>query len=109
MGFMRDLTTSALFVLVMSGAPAAAQYPDKPITVVVPFAAGGPTDVVTRLLGDHMSRTLGQTIIVENVGGAGGTIGMTRAAQATPDGYTIAVGNTGTQELWAKVGDGMKG
>ena len=97
MGFMRDLTTSALFVLVMSGAPAAAQYPDKPITVVVPFAAGGPTDVVTRLLGDHMSRTLGQTIIVENVGGAGGTIGMTRAAQANPDGYTIAVGNTGTQ------------
>ena len=97
MGFMRDLTTSALFVLVMSGAPAAAQYPDKPITVVVPFAAGGPTDVVARLLGDHMSRTLGQTIIVENVGGAGGTIGMTRAAQANPDGYTIAVGNTGTQ------------
>jgi tripartite-type tricarboxylate transporter receptor subunit TctC len=97
MGFMRDLITSALFVLVISGAPAAAQYPDKPITVVVPFAAGGPTDVVTRLLGDHMSRTLGQTIIVENVGGAGGTIGMTRAAQANPDGYTIAVGNTGTQ------------
>ena len=97
MGFMRDLTTSALFVLVISSAPAAAQYPDKPITVVVPFAAGGPTDVVTRLLGDHMSRTLGQTIIVENVGGAGGTIGMTRAAQANPDGYTIAVGNTGTQ------------
>ena len=92
-----ELILSALFVLVMSGAPAAAQYPDKPITVVVPFAAGGPTDVVTRLLGDHMSRTLGQTIIVENVGGAGGTIGMTRAAQATPDGYTIAVGNTGTQ------------
>ena len=97
MGFMRDLTTSALFFLVMSGAPADAQYPDKPITVVVPFAAGGPTDVVARLLGDHMSRTLGQTIIVENVGGAGGTIGMTRAAQANPDGYTIAVGNTGTQ------------
>ena len=92
-----ELMLSALFVLVMSGAPAAAQYPDKPITVVVPFAAGGPTDVVTRLLGDHMSRTLGQTIIVENVGGAGGTIGMTRAAQANPDGYTVAVGNTGTQ------------
>ena len=97
MDFMRDLITRALFVLVMSSAPAAAQYPDKPITVVVPFAAGGPTDVVTRLLGDHMSRTLGQTIIVENVGGAGGTIGMTRAAQANPDGYTIAVGSTGTQ------------
>jgi len=97
MGFMRDLSISALFVLVMSGAPAAAQYPSKPITIIVPFAAGGPTDVVARLVGDHMSRTLGQTIIVENVGGAGGTIGMTRAAQANPDGYTIAIGNTGTQ------------
>ncbi len=77
--------------------PAAAQYPNKPITIIVPFAAGGPTDVVARLVGDHMSRTLGQTILVENVGGAGGTIGMTRAAQAQPDGYTIAVGNMGTQ------------
>src|SRR5436309_14834731 len=96
MGFTRDLTTSALFVLVMSGAPAAAQYPNKPITVIVPFAAGGPTDVVARLVGDHMSRTLGQTLVVENVGGAGGTLGMIRAAQAQPDGYTIAVGNTGT-------------
>ena len=75
----------------------AAQYPDKPITVIVPFAAGGPTDVVARLVGDHMSRTLGQTLVVENIGGAGGTLGMTRAAQAQPDGYTIAVGNMGTQ------------
>jgi tripartite-type tricarboxylate transporter receptor subunit TctC len=65
--------------------------------VVVPFAAGGPTDVVTRLVGDHMARTLGQPVIVENIGGAGGTIGMTRAVQAKPDGYTIAVGNMGTQ------------
>ena len=78
-------------------APAAAQYPNKAITIIVPFAAGGPTDVVTRLVGEHMSRTLGQTIVVENVGGAGGTLGMTRAAQAEPDGYTIAVGNMGTQ------------
>ena len=84
-------------LLALTGAPALAQYPVKPITVIVPFAAGGPTDVVTRLVGDHMSRTLGQTLVVENVGGAGGTIGMTRAAQAQPDGYTIAVGNMGTQ------------
>src|SRR3974390_1289361 len=77
--------------------PAAPQYPAKPITVIVPFAAGGPTDVVTRLIGDHMSRTLGQTLVVANGGGAGGTIGMTRAALAQPDGYTIAVGNMGTQ------------
>src|SRR5438445_8394104 len=85
------------FLLVLTSAPAVAQYPIKPITVIVPFAAGGPTDVVTRLIGDHMSRMLGQTFVVENVGGAGGTIGMTRAAQAQPDGYTIAVGNMGTQ------------
>ena len=76
---------------------AAQSYPNKPITVIVPFAAGGPTDVVARIVGEHMSRTLGQQLIVENVGGAGGTTGMARAAQAAPDGYTIAVGNMGTQ------------
>ena len=61
------------------------------------FRRGVGRYVVTRLVGDHMSRTLGQTLVVENVGGAGGSIGMTRAAQAQPDGYTIAVGNMGTQ------------
>jgi tripartite-type tricarboxylate transporter receptor subunit TctC len=86
-----------LLVLAALSSPAVAQYPNKPITVIVPFAAGGPTDVVTRLVCEHMSRTLGQPIIVENVGGAGGTLGMTRAAQAQPSGYTIAVGNMGTQ------------
>jgi tripartite-type tricarboxylate transporter receptor subunit TctC len=90
-------TVVGLLTLAILSAPAAAQYPSKPITIIVPFAAGGPTDVVTRLVGDHMARTLGQTILVENVTGAGGTIGMTRAAQAQPDGYTIAVGNMGTQ------------
>ena len=93
----RRLIAGSLLALALASAPAAAQYPNKPITVIVPFAAGGPTDVVTRLVGDHMSRTLGQTLVVENIGGAGGTIGMTRAAQAQPDGYTIAVGNMGTQ------------
>jgi tripartite-type tricarboxylate transporter receptor subunit TctC len=72
-------------------------YPTKNITLIVPFAAGGPTDVFARLVGEHMSRTLGQQIIVENIGGAGGTTGMARAAAAAPDGYTIAVGNVGTQ------------
>src|SRR6476620_8543121 len=75
----------------------AQQYPSKPINVIVPFAAGGPTDVVARLVGEHMGRTLGTTFVVENIGGAGGSLGMTRAAQAAPDGYTIAVGNMGTQ------------
>src|SRR5262245_53736686 len=92
------LIASSLFAFAaLTSAPAGAQYPAKPITIIVPFAAGGPTDVVARLVGEHMSRTLGQPVIVENVGGAGGTIGMTRAAQANPDGYTIAIGNTGTQ------------
>ena len=97
MSLMHRLITGGLFALALLSTPAAAQYPNKQITVIVPFAAGGPTDVVTRLVGEHMSRTLGQPVIVENIGGAGGTIGMTRAAQAQPDGYTIAVGNMGTQ------------
>jgi len=97
MALMYRLIAGSLLALSLQSAPAAAQYPNKPITVIVPFAAGGPTDVVTRLVGDHMSRTLGQTLVVENVGGAGGTLGMIRAAQAQPDGYTIAVGNMGTQ------------
>jgi tripartite-type tricarboxylate transporter receptor subunit TctC len=78
-------------------AVAQTSYPTRAITVVVPFAAGGPTDVVARILGEHMSQTLGQQLVVENVGGAGGTTGMTRVAGAEPDGYTIGVGNMGTQ------------
>jgi tripartite-type tricarboxylate transporter receptor subunit TctC len=87
----------SLLALLLLNTTASAQYPNKPITVIVPFAAGGPTDVVARLLSDSMSRRLGQTLIVENIGGAGGTLGMTRAAAAAPDGYTIAIGNMGTQ------------
>ncbi len=72
-------------------AAAQAAYPSKSITLVVPAAAGGPTDTVARLIAESMGRTLGQTVIVENIGGAGGTIGMARVAKAAPDGYTIAV------------------
>jgi len=88
---------AALAAGLAQGAAAQGPYPNKAITVIVPFAAGGPTDVVARIIGEHMSRTLGQQLVVENVGGAGGSTGMTRAAQAPPDGYTIAVGNMGTQ------------
>jgi len=77
--------------------PAAAQtYPARPITMIVPFAAGGTTDIIARIVAEHMSRTLGQSIVVENVAGAGGTTGSLRAARATPDGYTIIMGNMGT-------------
>jgi tripartite-type tricarboxylate transporter receptor subunit TctC len=77
--------------------PAPAAYPERPITIVVPFAPGGPTDIISRLLSEPMSRSLGQQVLVENVLGAGGTIGVTRVAKATPDGYTLIMGNLGTQ------------
>ena len=62
----------------------------------MPFAAGGPTDVISRIVGEHMSRTLGQSLVIENVVGAGGTTGSTRAMRATNDGYTIITGHMGT-------------
>ena len=79
-----------------TGAAFAQAYPTKPVTVIVPFAAGGPTDVIARIVGEHMSKTLGQQLVIENVVGAGGTTGITRGAQAAPDGYTIMMGHMGT-------------
>ncbi len=70
-------------------------YPTRPVTIVVPFAAGGPTDTVTRLIGQSMSKTLGQTVIVENTAGAGGTIGVEKVAKAKPDGYTLLLMHIG--------------
>lgn len=71
-------------------------YPVRPITTIVPFAPGGGTDVAARIVGDHMSRTLGQQLVVLNIPGAGGTVGSTRAMRADPDGYTILMGQMGT-------------
>jgi tripartite-type tricarboxylate transporter receptor subunit TctC len=71
-------------------------YPTRPITMIVPFAAGGTIDVTARIVAEHMSRSLGQQIVIENIGGAGGTIGSARAMRATPDGYTIEMGQMGT-------------
>jgi tripartite-type tricarboxylate transporter receptor subunit TctC len=88
----RTLLSAGFAALVLMPQVAAAQtYPARPITLIVPAAAGGPTDTVARLVAESMSRTLGQTVVVENVGGAGGTIGMARVSAAAPDGYTIAV------------------
>jgi putative tricarboxylic transport membrane protein len=88
---------AAALISVGAGTQAQQQpYPVRPITVVVPFAAGGPTDVLARILGQHMSQTLGQQIVVENVTGGGGSIGAARVAKATPDGYTMVMGNLGT-------------
>jgi tripartite-type tricarboxylate transporter receptor subunit TctC len=89
---------AALTLLAVALPPGAARaaYPDRPITMIVPFAAGGPTDVIARIVAESMSRTLGQQIVVENVAGAGGTTGILRGAQSRPDGYTVMMGHMGT-------------
>jgi tripartite-type tricarboxylate transporter receptor subunit TctC len=86
--------TLAIATALVAGAAAAA-YPEKPITIVVPFAAGGPTDKVARDLGEALRKHLPQTIIIENVGGAGGTLGATKVAKAAPDGYTLLLYHVG--------------
>ena len=75
------------------GSAAAQVYPSRPITMINPFPAGGATDILARTLVEHMKGSLGQPIIVENVPGAGGTVGTGRAARAAPDGYTLSFGN----------------
>jgi tripartite-type tricarboxylate transporter receptor subunit TctC len=102
------LAAAALVAATLLPAQSRAAYPERPITMIVPFAAGGPTDVIARIVGEHMSRTLGQQIVVENVAGAGGTTGITRAAQAAPDGYTIAMGHMGTHGAAPAVYPDMK-
>ena len=88
---------AALAALCAAAAPASAQsYPARSITMIVPFAAGGPTDVISRIVTSNMAQTLGQSIIIENVVGAGGTTATTRAARAANDGYTLITGHMGT-------------
>jgi tripartite-type tricarboxylate transporter receptor subunit TctC len=95
-GNMKKLVLAAAFAAI-AAAPAFAQtYPNKAITMIVPFAAGGPTDIVARIVAEPMSRALGQSVVIENVGGAGGTTGITRGAGAAPDGYTLMMGHMGT-------------
>jgi len=94
---MKMVAYAAAFAVMLAIVPASAQtYPTRPITVVVPFPAGGPSDVVARIVTEHMGRLLGQTMVIENVGGAGGTIGSARVAAAAPDGYTLLAGSMGS-------------
>ncbi|OWW19792.1 tripartite tricarboxylate transporter substrate binding protein BugD [Noviherbaspirillum denitrificans] len=92
---IKPLRLIAGLALVASTAAYAQSYPTKTITMIVPFAAGGPTDTVARLVGQSMSKSLGQQVIIENVGGAGGTIGAARVAKADPDGYTVLLHHIG--------------
>src|SRR4051812_47163849 len=77
---------------VLPGIARAQAYPAKAITMIVPANAGGPTDTIGRILAQRMQQTLGQNIVIENIGGASGTLGTARVARATPDGYTIGLG-----------------
>jgi len=103
---VKKLQAAVLAALLAATVPAAAQdFPTKPMTMVIPFAAGGPTDVLGRVVAQRMGEILKQTVVVENVGGAGGMTGLKRVADARPDGYTFALGTVGTnaqnQSLYA--------
>jgi len=92
----RTILAALIAILAFAGSALADKFPSHPITIVVPFAAGGPSDVMARILAERMKITLGETILVENVTGAGGSIGVGRALRAPPDGYTISFGHLGT-------------
>jgi len=104
---MRFLTLTLFLLLLGPTLPAFAQdYPSRPVTIVVPFSAGGPADVIARLLASSMSVTFKQPIVIENVLGAGGTLGTNRVAKAAPDGYTLLLMHTGqatASSLYAKL------
>src|SRR5688572_9664650 len=90
-----SITTVAATLMSILGAQAQ-NFPSKPITIIVPFAAGGPTDVIARVIGERLRGTLGQTVVIENVTGGAGSIGVGRVVRAAPDGYTIGIGHWGT-------------
>src|ERR1700712_1442192 len=93
---MRKIVLAILAVLAFSSAACAENYPSHPITIIVPFSAGGPSDAMARILAERMKLTLGETLLIENVTGAGGSIGVGRAVRSPPDGYTISFGHLGT-------------
>jgi tripartite-type tricarboxylate transporter receptor subunit TctC len=96
---MKKLFLMALALVAGAMTAHAQTYPSKPITINVPFAAGGPTDSLARAVSERMRQSLGQPVLIENVTGAGGTIGVTRAARAPADGYTISMGHLGTHVI----------
>ncbi len=103
----KTITAVASVLLALAGPASAQDWPNHPITLIVPFAAGGGLDVSVRIQAQRMSELLGQTIVTENIGAAAGTVGSLRVAKAAPDGYTFLIGNTGThaysQSLYKKL------
>jgi len=93
----KEIITAAFAgVLALTGSASAQEFPTRPVTMVIPFAAGGPQDSIGRIIGQRMGELLGQTVVIENVGGAGGMTGSKRVAVAQPDGYTMILGSVGT-------------
>src|SRR3954470_24759806 len=93
---MRKLLVGLTVALAFFGSAFAQNFPSRPITTIVPFSAGGPSDAMARILAEHMKNTLGEAVLVENVTGAAGSIGVGRAAKSPADGYTISFGHLGT-------------
>ncbi len=93
---MRKLVLAVFAALAFGHAALANNYPSRPITIIVPFSAGGPSDAMARILAERMKATLGEAVLIENVTGAGGSIGVGRAVRSPPDGYTISFGHLGT-------------
>jgi tripartite-type tricarboxylate transporter receptor subunit TctC len=93
---MRKIVLAVLAVLAFANSASAQNYPSRPITIIVPFSAGGPSDVMARILAERMKVALGEAVLIENVTGAGGSIGVGRAVRSPPDGYTISFGHLGT-------------
>src|SRR6476619_5445778 len=93
---MRKMLLAIVAALAFGGAALAENYPSHPITIIVPFAAGGPSDAMARILAERMKVTLGEAVLIENVTGAGGSIGVGRAVRSPPDGYSISFGHLGT-------------
>src|ERR1700722_8743933 len=98
-GISLGISLGIVALMAASQAASAETYPSRPITIVVPFTAGGPTDALVRTLSERMRASLGQPLIVENVTGAAGTIGVGRVARAAPDGYTVSVGHWSTHVI----------
>ncbi len=94
---MKTLLWAATLALIGIGGAVAQTYPSRPITIIAPFPPGGPSDALARILSGPLEAALGQPIVIENIGGAGGTIGVTRVARADPDGYTLLIGQWSTQ------------
>src|SRR3954467_5191066 len=96
---VRSARLAAALSIALLGLAQAQDYPTRPITLVVPYAAGGGNDVMARIVAEKMSRSLGQQIVIENKGGAGGSIATRQVAKAAPDGYTLGLGGTGTHAI----------